>query len=45
MEEKGLVTSIAGEGGRRVYRLTALGARAVVAADLFSGRLRLENEA
>jgi DNA-binding PadR family transcriptional regulator len=41
MEEKGLVASSAAEAGRRVYRPTALGERALVAARVFSGELRL----
>jgi DNA-binding PadR family transcriptional regulator len=41
MEEKGLVTSSAGEGGRRQYRPTALGARALLAAKIFAGQIRL----
>ena len=41
MEEKGLVRSSAGDGGRREYRPTALGERALMAAKLFSGQLKL----
>ena len=41
MEEKGLVTSGAAEDGRRRYRPTALGARALVAAQIFAGKLPL----
>jgi DNA-binding PadR family transcriptional regulator len=41
MEEKGLVTSKPGEGGRRLYRPTALGERALVAAQIFAGKLPL----
>ena len=41
MEEKGLVMSAIGASGRRLYRPTALGARALTAAHLFSGRIRL----
>ena len=41
MEEKGLVTSAASEGGRRVYRPTALGERALLAARLFAGQIKL----
>ena len=37
MEEKGLVRSAAGESGRRLYRPTALGERALAAARLFAG--------
>ena len=43
MEEKGYVTSSArGDDGRRRYRPTALGARALVAARAFAGQIRLE---
>jgi len=41
MEEKGLVRSAAGEAGRRLYRPTALGERALAAARVFAGTLRL----
>ena len=41
MEEKGLVTSAPGESGRRLYRPTALGERALAAAHVFSGRIKL----
>lgn len=41
MEEKGLVKSAAGESGRRLYKPTALGERALAAAKVFSGHLRL----
>jgi DNA-binding PadR family transcriptional regulator len=41
MEEKGLVTSKEAEGGRRMYRVTALGERALLAARLFAGEVRL----
>ena len=41
MEEKGLVTSAAAEGGRRVYKPTALGERALLAARLFAGEIKL----
>lgn len=44
MEEKGLVSSAAGEGGRRIYRPTALGERALMAAKLFAGQIRLGGE-
>lgn len=40
MEEKGLVASSPGESGRRLYRLTALGERALAAARVFAGQLR-----
>jgi DNA-binding PadR family transcriptional regulator len=40
MEEKGLVTSSeSGEDGRRRYRPTGLGERAIAAAHVFAGRL------
>ena len=42
MERKGLVTSEASEGGRRLYRMTALGKRALLAARVFSGRAIVE---
>jgi DNA-binding PadR family transcriptional regulator len=38
MEAKGLVSSKAAEGGRRLYRATGLGQRALLAAMVFSGR-------
>ena len=41
MEEKGLVRSAHGEDGRRRYRPTALGERALLAARIFSGQVRL----
>lgn len=41
MEEKGLVKSSAAESGRRLYKPTALGERALAAAQIFSGALRL----
>jgi len=41
MEEKGLVRSGTGESGRRVYRPTALGERALSAVEVFEGRLKL----
>ena len=41
MEEKGLVTSAPSDDGRRRYRPTALGERALMAARLFAGTLRL----
>ena len=37
MEQKGLVTSEAAEAGRRLYRMTGLGQRALLAARIFSG--------
>jgi DNA-binding PadR family transcriptional regulator len=45
MEDKNLVTSGDGEGGRRVYRPTGLGERALLAARVFSGQLKVEAEA
>jgi DNA-binding PadR family transcriptional regulator len=42
MEQKGLVTSEAAEGGRRLYRATGLGERALLAARIFSGEATLE---
>lgn len=42
MEEKGLVASRAGESGRRLYRPTALGARALMAARLFAGQITIK---
>jgi DNA-binding PadR family transcriptional regulator len=41
MEEKGFVRSRAAQAGRRVYEPTALGERALAAAQLFSGHLKL----
>ena len=41
MEEKGLVKSAVGESGRRLYTPTALGERALAAAQVFSGRIKL----
>lgn len=41
MEEKGLVRSAVGESGRRLYRPTALGERALAAAHVFAGRIKL----
>jgi DNA-binding PadR family transcriptional regulator len=41
MEEKGLVTSAASEGGRRLYRPTALGERALVAMRVFAGEIKI----
>ena len=41
MEEKGLLKSAVGEAGRRFYRPTALGERALSAARVFSGDLQL----
>lgn len=42
MEEKGLVTSRVGEAGKRLYRPTALGERALMAARLFAGQLSVK---
>ena len=41
MEEKGLVKSTVGESGRRLYKPTALGERALAAAHVFTGRIKL----
>ena len=41
MEEKGLVRSAAADAGRRRYRPTALGERALLAARVLSGEIRL----
>jgi DNA-binding PadR family transcriptional regulator len=41
MESKGLVTSQPAEGGRRLYRPTALGERALLAARVFAGEIKL----
>ena len=41
MEEKGLVRSKAADAGRRVYEPTALGERALAAAQVFSGQLKV----
>ena len=46
MEDKGLVTSSADtDGGRRRYRPTALGERALLAARVFAGEVLLEAKA
>ena len=46
MEEKGFVTSSkGGRDGRRRYRPTALGERALLAARVFAGEVRLEAKA
>ena len=46
MEEKGYVTSSAGgDDGRRRYRPTALGERALVAVRAFAGKIRLDVKA
>ena len=37
MEQKGLVTSEPSDGGRRLYRATGLGERALLAARIVSG--------
>ena len=44
MEEKGLVRSEEGDSGRRLYRPTALGERALLAAQVFKGLVRLETQ-
>ena len=41
MEDKGLVRSTPGESGRRLYRATALGERALLAAQVFAGTLKV----
>ena len=41
MEEKGLVRLAAADAGRRLYRPTALGARAHLAARIFSGDIKV----
>jgi DNA-binding PadR family transcriptional regulator len=41
MEAKGLVSSTLGDGGRRLYRATALGERALLAARVFAGQIRI----
>jgi DNA-binding PadR family transcriptional regulator len=41
MEDKGLVTSKTADDGRRRYVPTALGERALLAARLFAGEIRL----
>ena len=46
MDEKGLVTSAhGGDDGRRRYKPTALGERALLAARAFAGEIRLEAKA
>ena len=45
MEDKGLVKSSAGPDGRRRYRPTALGERALLAARVFAGKVLLEAKA
>ena len=45
MEEKGLVRSKEADGGRREYAPTALGERAIVAARLFAGQIKLGGKA
>ena len=42
MEEKGLVSSRAGESGRRLYKPTALGERALLAARIFAGQISVK---
>lgn len=43
MEEKGLVTSSTSADGRRRYRPTALGERALLAAKVFAGEIALSS--
>jgi DNA-binding PadR family transcriptional regulator len=45
MEEKGLVSSSSADSGRRLYKPTALGERALMAARVFAGQLRLGDKA
>ncbi len=45
MEAKGLVISRVGDGGRRLYRPTALGERALLAARVFAGQVRMGAQA
>jgi DNA-binding PadR family transcriptional regulator len=45
MEEKGLVRSSPAEAGRRLYRPTALGQRAHLAARVFLGHVKVPREA
>jgi len=42
MEEKGLVSSRAADSGRRLYKPTALGERALLAARFFAGQISLK---
>jgi DNA-binding PadR family transcriptional regulator len=41
MEQKGLVESSSVEGGRRLYRITALGERGLMASRFMAGEIRL----
>lgn len=41
MEDKGLVRSKSGDSGRRLYSPTALGERALLAARLFAGQVKM----
>ena len=45
MEEKGLVKSAASEAGRRLYKPTGLGERALLAARIFSGQVKMPERA
>ena len=45
MEEKGLVSSAAGDSGRRLYKPTVLGERALSAAHVFAGKIKLAAKA
>jgi DNA-binding PadR family transcriptional regulator len=45
MEDKNLVVSDDGEGGRRRYRPTGLGERALLAARIFAGQVEVEAKA
>jgi DNA-binding PadR family transcriptional regulator len=42
MEQKGLVRSESADGGRRLYRMTGLGHRALLAARVFAGTAVVE---
>jgi len=45
MEEKGLVTSAPSDGGRRLYKPTALGERALLAIRVFAGEVKVGAQA
>ena len=45
MEEKGLIRSATSEGSRRLYKATALGERALLAARIFAGQVKLPGRA
>jgi DNA-binding PadR family transcriptional regulator len=44
MEEKGLVKSAEKDGGRRLYSPTALGERALLAARVFAGEIKVGSQ-